>query len=73
MDPLEGIISIGYKWIYKKKIGIDGKIETYKASLVAKDYSQRKGIDYQKTFSSIAMLKFIHTLLVVTAHYDYEI
>ena len=49
VDPLEGIIPIGCKWIYKKKY-TDGKVETYKAWLVAKDYSQCKGIDYQKIF-----------------------
>ena len=38
-----------------------------------KDYSQHEGIDYQKIFSSVAMLKSIHTLLTVAAYYDYEI
>ena len=67
MDPPEGIVSIGYKWIYKRKIDADGKVETYKARLVAKDYSQHEGIDYQKTFSPVAMLKSIHTLFAIVA------
>ena len=73
VDPPEGIVLIGCKWIYKRKIDINGKIETYKAKLVAKGYSQRKGINYQKIFSSVAILKFIHTLLAVAAYYDYKI
>ena len=73
VDPPEGIVIIGCKWIYKKKIGVDDKIETYKARLVAKGYSQREDIDYQKIFSPIAMLKSIHTLLAIAAFYDYEI
>ena len=73
MDPPEDIIPIGCKWIYKKNIGTDSKVETYKARFVAKGYSQCEGIDYQKIFSSVAMLKFIHTLLAVAAYYDYEI
>ena len=48
-------------------------VETYKARLVAKGYSQREGIDYQKTFLLIAILKSIHTLLAIAAYYDYEI
>ena len=46
VDQSEGIVSIECKWIYKRKIGSDGKVETYKTRLVAKDYSQREGIDY---------------------------
>ena len=38
-----------------------------------KGYSQHEGIDYQDTFSSVAMLKHIHTLLAVAAYFDYEI
>ena len=73
VDPSEKIISIGCKWIYKRKIDADGKIETYKARLVAKNYSQHESIDYHDTFLPIVMLKPIHTLLAVAAHYDYEI
>ena len=39
VDPLDGIVSIRCKWIYKKKIDTDGKVETYKTRLVVKDYS----------------------------------
>ena len=64
---------MGYKWIYKSKIGADGKVEIYEARLVVKGYSQHKGIDYQDTFSSVVMLKSIHILLIVIAYYDYKI
>ncbi|GJR52517.1 retrotransposon protein, putative, ty1-copia subclass [Tanacetum coccineum] len=40
-----------YKWIFKKKIEIDGKVHTYKARLVAKGYTQTHRIDYEETFS----------------------
>ena len=48
-------------------------METFKARLIVKDYSQREGIDYQDTFSPVAMLKFIRTLLAIVAYFDYEI
>ena len=73
VDPPKGIVPIGCKWINKRKIDIDGKVETYKARLVAKSYSQHEGTDYQKIFSFVAMLKSICTLLAITAYYDYKI
>ena len=47
VDPPKDIVPIGCKWIYKRKIGANGKVDTYKARLVAKDYSQHEGINYQ--------------------------
>ena len=64
---------VGCRWVYKRKRGIDGKVETFKARLVAKGYTQKEGIDYEETFSPVAMLKSIKILLSITAHYDYEI
>ena len=46
IDPLEGIVPIGCKWIFKRKIGTDGKVETYKARLIVKGFRQRQGVDY---------------------------
>ena len=72
IDPPEGIIPIGCKWIFKRKIGLDGKVETYKARLVIKGYRQIQGIDYNKTFSPVTMLKSIRILLAIVTYYDYE-
>ena len=64
---------IGCNWVYRRKRGIDGKVETFKARLVMKWYTQKEGIDYTETFLPIAMLKSIRILLSIAAHYDYEI
>ena len=48
-------------------------METYKARLVAKGFRQRQGVDYEETFSPVAMLKSIRILFAIAAHYDYEV
>ena len=52
---------------------MEGKIVTYKARLVAKGYRQRQGVDYDETFSPVAMVKSIWILLAIAAYFDYEI
>ena len=37
----KGKKTIGCKWVYKRKVGIDESVEKYKARLVAKGYSQQ--------------------------------
>ncbi|KAM1557067.1 hypothetical protein ACFX10_040537 [Malus domestica] len=73
VDPPEGIVPVGNKWVFKRKIGVDGNVETYKARLVAKGYRQREGIDYEETLSPVAMIKSIRILLAIAAYHDYEI
>ena len=65
--------TVGNKWIFKKKTDMDGNVQTYKARLVAKGFTQTQGIDYEETFSPVAMLKSIRILLAIAAYYDYEI
>ena len=73
VDPPEGIKPIGCKWVFKKKIDMEDNVVTYKARLIAKGFRQRQGVDYDETFSPVAMLKPIGILLDIATHYDYEV
>ncbi|KAK8557944.1 hypothetical protein V6N12_010167 [Hibiscus sabdariffa] len=52
---------------------MDGNVQTYKGRLVAKGFRQIHGIDYDETFSPVAMIKSIQILLAIAAFHDYEI
>ncbi|GJZ30950.1 putative retrotransposon ty1-copia subclass protein [Tanacetum coccineum] len=65
--------TVGSKWLFKKKIDMDGNVHTFKACLVAKGYTQTYGVDYGETFSHVADIRAIRILLAIAAFYDYEI
>ena len=65
--------AIENKWIFKKKTDADGNVTVYKARLVAKGFRQVQGVDYDETFSPVAMLKSVWIMLAIVTFYDYEI
>ena len=73
IDPPPSVKPVGCKWVFKKKTDMDGNVHTYKARLVAKGFKQIHGVDYDETFSPVAMLKSIRIILAIAAYYDYEI
>ena len=73
IDPPNGLNTIRCKWVFKKKTDMDGNVHAFKARLVAKGFKQTHDVDYDETFSPVAMLKYIRILLAIHAYYDYEI
>ncbi|KAL2237863.1 UNVERIFIED_CONTAM: Retrovirus-related Pol polyprotein from transposon RE2 [Sesamum indicum] len=73
VDPSQGIKPVGCKWVYKRKLGANGEVTAFKAKLVAKGYTQGPGVDFEETYSPMAMTKSIQILIAIAAWYDYEI
>jgi transposase InsO family protein len=64
---------VSSKWVFRIKRKADGTIEKYKARLVARGFTQVYGIDYFDTYSPVAKLASIRTILAFTARYDWDI
>ncbi|KAL0462628.1 UNVERIFIED_CONTAM: hypothetical protein Slati_0150400 [Sesamum latifolium] len=63
VDPPKGVKPVGCKWVYKRKLGADGEVTAFKARLVAKEYTQGPEVDFEKTYSPVAMAKSIEFYL----------
>ena len=57
--------ALRYKWIYKIKYHSNGTIKWFKARLVILGNPQVEGIDYTKTFATVAKLVIARIILVV--------
>ncbi|GJT49543.1 ribonuclease H-like domain-containing protein [Tanacetum coccineum] len=55
--------AIRSKWIFKIKYKSSGKIDRYKARLVAHRFGQKERIDYEETFSPIVKMVTVRCLL----------
>ena len=61
------------KCIFKRKTDTGSSVTIYKARLVAKGFQQVQGVDYDWSFSPIAMLKCVQIMLAIAAFYNFEI
>ena len=64
---------VSSKWVFCIKRKSDGTVEKYKAHLVARRFTQRFGVDYFDTYSPVARLASIRTILAIAACNDWEI
>jgi hypothetical protein len=63
---------VGTKWVFRNKKDEHSEVTRNKAQLVAKGYAQVTGLDFGKTFASVARLKSICILLAYDVHHSFK-
>nr|GEZ91205.1 zinc finger, CCHC-type [Tanacetum cinerariifolium] len=53
------------KWIFRKKIKVDGTVKKFKARLVIQGFRKKSGIDYFDTYASVARISTIRMLIAL--------
>jgi hypothetical protein len=63
---------VSSKWIYKIKYATDGSIDKYKARFVAWGFSQKGGVDYEKTFTPVARYTSIRAIISIATQMGWK-
>ena len=69
----KGQKTVGVKWVYKTKLKENGKVDKYKACLVAKGYKQEFSIDYKELFAPVASHDIIRLVIALVAQKSWHI
>jgi hypothetical protein len=64
---------VGIKWVFRNKQDEHEVITRNKIRLVAKDYSQVEGLDFDETFAPVARLESIRMLLTYATHHGFKL
>ncbi|GKA56682.1 zinc finger, CCHC-type containing protein, partial [Tanacetum coccineum] len=66
-DLPPGCRPLGCKWIFKRKMKVDGTVEKFKARLVIQGFKQKSGIDYFDTYAPVARISTIRLLIALAS------
>ncbi|GKE87945.1 zinc finger, CCHC-type containing protein, partial [Tanacetum coccineum] len=69
-DLPPGCKPLGCKWIFKRKMKVDGTIDKFKARLVIQGFRQKEGIDYFDTYGPVAQISTIRLLIALAVTYN---
>jgi len=69
----KGKRALNNKWSYRVKHESNSTSMRYKARLVVKGYSQRKGVDFNEIFSPVVKMSSIRTVLSLASTLDLEV
>jgi hypothetical protein len=72
-DLPRGHSAITLKWVFKLKRDEAGAIVKHKAHLVARDFVQREGIDFDNTFTPVARMESVRLLFALAAQEGWRV
>ncbi|KAI1003194.1 hypothetical protein K3495_g5013 [Podosphaera aphanis] len=64
---------ISTKWVFTVKLKSDGSLDSFKARLVARGFTQRFGTDYKETFAPTVQMATLRAFLAICAVEDLEL
>ncbi len=73
VDLPTGKKTVGSKSVYKVKTGADGSIESHTAKLVAQDFTQKYGSDYDETFCPVVRLESLRVLIALSMQHSLKL
>ena len=73
VDRPPGRKIVGSKWVFKVKYTPTGRIDKFKARLVAQGFSQVYGTDYTEVYSPTLKLDSLRVMLAIAATEDLEV
>lgn len=65
VDLPAGKNTISSKWVYKIKYQANSEVERFKDRLVVQVYRQQKGLDYHNTFSPVAKMVAVKSVIAL--------
>lgn len=69
----EGKKALKNKWVFRLKTEEDNFRPRYKARLVVKGFTQKKGIDFEEIFSPVVKMSSIRVVLAIAASMNLEV
>nr|GEW13554.1 zinc finger, CCHC-type [Tanacetum cinerariifolium] len=66
-DLPPGCRTLGCRWIFKRKLKVDGTVEKFKARLVIQRFKQKSGINYFDTYALVARISTIRLLIAMAS------
>ncbi|GJS65546.1 retrovirus-related pol polyprotein from transposon TNT 1-94 [Tanacetum coccineum] len=73
VDKPFGKTVINLKWLWKNKKDKDQTVILNEARLVAKEYAQEEGIDFEESFAPVARLEAVQIFVAYAAHKSFPI